>query len=56
MLDAVIAVVAVLVGAVATFAIQEWRAERERRDILLKRGYRARFERWDRRSTASQQP
>jgi hypothetical protein len=37
MLDAVMAVVAVLVGAVATFVIQEWRAERDRREVLLKR-------------------
>jgi hypothetical protein len=37
MLDAVITLVAVLAGAVATFVIQELRAERERRDVLLKR-------------------
>src|SRR3954462_10739823 len=37
MLDAVGAVIAVLAGAVATFLIQEWRAERQRRDVLLKR-------------------
>jgi hypothetical protein len=37
MLDAVMAVVAVLAGAVATFAFQRLRAERERREILMKR-------------------
>ena len=31
------AVVAVLVGAAATFAIQEWRAERSRREVILTR-------------------
>jgi hypothetical protein len=36
-LDAVMAVVAVLAGAVATFALQGWRVERQRRDLLLKR-------------------
>jgi hypothetical protein len=37
MLDAVMAVVVVLVGAAATFAFAQWRAERERRDVLLRR-------------------
>src|SRR3954466_8257864 len=37
MLDAVGAVIAVLAGAVATFLIKEGRAERQRRDVLLKR-------------------
>ena len=37
MLDAVMAVVVVLVGAAATFAFGQWRAERERRDVLLRR-------------------
>ena len=37
MLDAVMAVVAVLAGAVATFVFQRWRSEQERRDVLLKR-------------------
>ena len=37
MLEAVMAVVAVIAGAVATFAFQEWRSERERRELLLRR-------------------
>jgi len=37
MLDAVMAVVVVLVGAAATFAFGQWRAERELRDVLLRR-------------------
>jgi hypothetical protein len=37
MLDAVMTVVAVLAGAVSTLVIQEWRAERERREVLLRR-------------------
>jgi hypothetical protein len=37
MLDAVMAVVVVLVGAAATFAFGQWRAERARRDVLLRR-------------------
>jgi hypothetical protein len=36
-LDAVMAVVAVLAGALATFVFQQWRAQQERRDVLLKR-------------------
>jgi hypothetical protein len=37
MLDAVMSVVVVLLGAAATFAFGQWRAERERRDVLLRR-------------------
>jgi hypothetical protein len=37
MLEAVMAVVAVLVGAAATYSFQRWSAERERRDVLLRR-------------------